>query len=103
MSAAFTPGPWKVAGWVRRRGHFLIIDGSTAGRQLAVADDEDELIDSLTAKANANLIATAPELYQALVQCLPVIDSETRLGKQIRAAVAKARGEVTHTPIGDGM
>src|SRR5207248_140948 len=65
--------------------------------------DLDELTDE-EITANANLIAAAPDLYEALTEALDLIDGlryglaqgyepETRVARHISAALAKARGE----------
>jgi hypothetical protein len=61
MSTAHTPGPW-IQGWDENfPRQTVIIEQETNGRILAVVDDNDE-----QDKANARLIASAPELLEAL-------------------------------------
>lgn len=93
----YTEGPWFV-----RSGTGLIIKAKNcviACAALLRGDDWDK------AKANAQLIAAAPELLEALEEALPMLhtgdelpmsyykDKPGALGKALRA-IAKAKGEV---------
>ena len=52
-------------------------------------------------KANAHLIAAAPELYEALAMVEPIIDEMAGTlepGRKIRNALAKARGDQSASP-----
>ena len=79
-----TPGPWTISGWAIRM---------SGGHKLAN-------FDMMPDKANARLIAAAPELLEA---CEATLDALTELigadydltGEQakLRAAIAKAKGE----------
>lgn len=107
----YTPGPWIIAEMEAHRatriGDLFLGIGSNTPRSdgsdgicrvsaLALLDDED--------KANANLIATAPELLQQLeiaertiVEMLETLGRDAKLKHnvlpEIRAAIAKAKGE----------
>ena len=86
MSAAHTPGPWTF-----KRGVYRIEVRTTPERSYAF---------SLSDEANARLIASAPELLEALEAVLPDLEHyvathgpgpDKRLAIA-RAAIAKARG-----------
>lgn len=90
----FTPGPWKTNrhGDVFAGQEFICCSGRAYDR--SEAD-----------RANSHLIAAAPELYEALANCLghfdtPVARRQVGINSDIpvwlveaRAALAKARGE----------
>jgi hypothetical protein len=84
VSAAFTPGPWRLDG-----DHIVagLYGEDRIGSPLGDTPEQ--------AEANGRLIAAAPELYEALVglavalECLGYPDE----AKQARALLAKARGE----------
>lgn len=99
----FTPGPWKVDGlYIEEKS------GYHAGDWIAkISEFEDEYKEE--ERANANLIAAAPDLFYALYGCADML---TEAAKQFRqrgdtghatlclmhagkaqAAIAKARGE----------
>jgi hypothetical protein len=90
MSAAFTPGPW-----VKDRHDQLFgIDGKqvcvwNAGIAFSSRDEETE--------ANARLIASAPEMFDALVAVNKCGNGGAKLSRvasdMTRRALAKARGE----------
>jgi hypothetical protein len=103
VSAAFTPGPWRVREpgcatvlGMKRHTHF---DGSFTDFEAEVA----RIQPSPMREANARLIAAAPELYEALkalqLQALQsnVNEPSNEWGRdalaQARGALAKARGE----------
>ena len=97
----FTPGPWVATGSLAIRTH----DGATLANvrwdDFYASDDigERPYRDEEQAKANARLIAAAPELLEALEEVLPdgvtirddTFDAEGWLAKA-RAAIAKVRG-----------
>ena len=96
MTTKWTPGPWRVDS--RHVG--LMIESDPHGpRALASISTPIDDID----RANAALIAAAPELYEALealtkdeeliLAAHGIEPSGNRLVKQARAALAKARGE----------
>lgn len=97
MSAPqFTPGPWEING----SDHGFVI--ATEGHSLAAVWPESLRGRKFDAKANAFLIAAAPELYEALKWALEniqgMIDEDDIpsfvIRDQARAALAKARGEL---------
>lgn len=75
-----TLGPWKVVRAVD--GDYAIYSDL---RMIAITDD-----DCPVDKANALLMAAAPDMLDLLEECEPYIAGE--LGKRIKAAIAKARG-----------
>lgn len=86
-----TKGPW-------RRGFKNI--GYVQAENGAVIAKCQRLTSLCNLQANAYLIAAAPELYEALSDCLNYIaNTESELGitlscgQSVRAALAKARGE----------
>jgi len=87
-----TPGPWKVDKELNSfRGQWLIaIDVGDRGRGMAVSETIGGTGDE---RANARLIAAAPELLEALKE----IESATVEGGNIngiaKKAIAKATGE----------
>lgn len=83
MSAAFTPGPWKVDA----HNNVMAQGGLVAFPGIAARFDQE---------ANARLIASAPDLLEALQRLLN-LDADEYLTAQgvrnlARAAVAKATG-----------
>jgi hypothetical protein len=105
-----TPGPWTLetvptqCGVCHKVGPFPGKRENDTPRHACLYADypstgnpaDDELV------ANALLIAAAPELLQALRECLAVIEqhellanSESSVGDQARAAIAKATGSAT--------
>lgn len=104
MNAPWTPGPWRQV-W-STNGHFMI--GIAGQDGVGVTDSRFNLWsgDDAEAKANAHLIAAAPELAEALDCLLTTYVEMVNSGdcgfwdaeKQpeviaARAALAKARGE----------
>jgi hypothetical protein len=109
MSAAFTPGPWRID----PRGN---CDVTSADGSLEIATTHEDILnggyrDPATAQADARLIAAAPELYE-MAEWLerifiyevakaerdnPEDDEGVRLRKLnlglVQSALAKARGE----------
>ncbi len=89
----FTPGPWSV------EGRYV---GRMVGGEIdtCIAECFNHLsIDRHNAKANAYLIAAAPELYEALEKLEGWFDSDSKEGAdkyltEAKAARAKARGEL---------
>lgn len=102
MSAAkHTPGPW-TAKWSKyTEGVFIVQAGPPSNRVLAQFDGDGDGPDAQSI-ADANLIAAAPELLEALQRLIPLIDvtiSETchapglkEAADTARAAIAKAAG-----------
>jgi hypothetical protein len=104
MNAKHTPGPWIVEPMPGLSGLVRVV-----GRANNAAQTPLEVAGNLSA-GNANLIGAAPEMYEALEQDAALIAAEwmglgpdansdsfwlvqDALGR-IRAATAKARGEV---------
>lgn len=98
MSAKHTPGPWVAdVGWssisVRQAGTGLFVAKAALIDKSFPADDQ-------TAQANARLIASAPDLLEALHAIAAIEDrmhggdwEEIELAREIvRAAIAKATG-----------
>ena len=87
---SFTPGPWHI-GTPPPNGEQTI--GTTQGLMVAVATTGT----SVPTKANARLIAAAPDLLEALIEladCGAEAWGEDRpCVKWARAAIAKATGE----------
>jgi hypothetical protein len=112
MSAKHTPGPWQV----RNELDDTIVVGNVDGESFpdgthhfhydficdTSVDDYGEPTDPDTAKANARLIAAAPELLAALKAAHAALDSiyetegflteERATLARIEAAIAKAKG-----------
>lgn len=89
MKAQHTPGPWKVS---RRANRFICTE---LGEVLAMCDSSQSVDRN---KANARLIAAAPELLEALIElanCGADAWGEDRpCVADARAAIAKATGGV---------
>ena len=96
----FTPGPWKSSG--------IIITSRNGSKLVSIACDKPNgAFPSELNRANATLIATAPELLEACEQALFFIDEgrdmfesyieaeymEKKVATRLRSAIAKARGE----------
>ena len=103
MSTKFTPGPWKI-GTPPPNGEQTI--GTAQGLMVAVATTGA----GVQTKANAILIAAAPDLLEALQDCERVMSEELK-GllviqpelKNARAAIAKAEATLTASqPADDG-
>lgn len=87
MTTKFTPGPWRI-GTPPPNGEQTI--GTTQGLMVAVATTGV----SVPTKANARLIAAAPDLLDALKRCK--FDSLNMTLEDLefcRAAIAKATGD----------
>ena len=93
MSAArFTPGPWKVEG---DRCAFGIRYGEEGNNALACALHYASGVDADhdRAKADAHLMASAPELHAVAEAAALHFKADTYIGALARAALSKARGE----------
>ncbi len=97
--SAHTPAPWAVDGTL----HSGDLDVISADGRIAMIDDSRATgWNEPTIKANARLIAAAPDLLAALQMVEAIwsrdqtanIDPESPLAK-VRAAIAKATGENT--------
>jgi hypothetical protein len=92
-----TPGPWRMG---EAHGGGLIAICADVPHRLVVADAYYRGIHLTTARANAQLIAAAPELLEASMAALDALNDvaqvldanyeETRA--QLRAAIKKAEG-----------
>ena len=84
----FTPAPWFIT------ANKLNVKNVNLDKLICFTSNETTYNES---EANANLIAAAPDLYEALVGVLKLWDatigSEEDAIKQARKAIAKARGE----------
>lgn len=99
MSAKHTPGPWEVTPSHHSQGEPTVWRimpvaskgmGWTEGRYLSVA--------GCIAKEDADLIATAPELLEALEEAFPYINSsnaDSHILELCRKVIAKSKGEPT--------
>jgi len=83
----WTPGPWEAD------GEFVDgADGSAIYTALGYDPDNVPLHDEIQ-KANASLIAAAPDLYEALEGAVEAMEAAGMSCHDERAAIAKARGE----------
>lgn len=80
-----TPGPWITCGFENltvndRDGNTIIAcPGSSTGTRIEM-------------KANARLIAAAPDLLEALIECEVLLDQFPLIKRRVKAAIAKAEG-----------
>ena len=105
----FTPGPWSKAHLNENgcRCGYVFSEGGETVAKVLYNDKEDanyckyeEEISLETARANAALIAAAPDMYAALEYILNLASTPAANGElvyidfmEIRSALAKARGE----------
>ena len=106
METKFTPGPWEIdrdSIWADINGHahkIWVVGNIDTGCAIIVLPEEDVTPESeAEITATANLIATAPELYDALDEIVSIL----RMGGRIknaagpyghaRAVLSKARGD----------
>lgn len=94
-----TPGPWYADPGKRVTGFAVTHDGEPNPLAIALrkpANSYSKGISDIKAMANARLIAAAPDLLEAL-ESFPGFLCGTESGdawiEQMRAAIAKARGE----------
>lgn len=90
MSARHTPGPWRVgdAG--------STVFGAPGSRPLMVASITHRIVPDATQRANARLIAAAPEMLDALRLVLrqgEAIHPDMSTLSYVREAIAKAEGQ----------
>ena len=101
MQTKHTPGPWKTGAanghpWnVLANGSPRLIAQCYHSDTLAAADLE---IDEATTRANARLIAAAPEMYEVL-KSLPTGGLPDWYSKKVLAALAKAEGLEAHADV----
>lgn len=99
MSASHVPGPWMVDGIARVKGTSSLDYPITDQRGLCVAHvifNEDGGDNREECHADANLIAAAPELLEALELILATTSRElfeVDALQKAKAAIAKAKGE----------
>ena len=88
-----TPGPWDVATKAGDGG--LVVRSSKSMHELCQIHSSYKYKDAH--KANARLIAAAPEILEALEDCERnmIISTQADMARldRIRAAIAKAKGE----------
>lgn len=96
MNTKHTPGPWLVQEMPRQSDRITPDDGEGT----TICEFPYGAWDTPEVEANARLIASAPDLLEALYKILndPVLDSDTqrllRAHKVARAAIAKAIGDM---------
>ena len=92
MSTKFTEGPWKA----HNRGPVFTKEDVY---EIHWSEDGECVAEIVHGEADANLIAAAPELYEALKEMEEFVDMECGIGafssscKSAVKALAKARGE----------
>ena len=95
MNAKHTPGPWEAVGNLVR-SPMVQPQGLSKGVQIAECRDAYFLSHTEESKANARLIAAAPELLEVAQMILAedLLDfAPDECDSKIRAAIAKATGE----------
>ena len=96
MKPKFTPKPWHVedCGWVDERGDTLFIYGPDNHGSPHVMVGVSHNSDESRIEPNANLIAAAPEMYDALEEITNMcILNGLTIGRVVDAILAKVRGE----------
>ena len=91
MSAGFTKGPWPVER--TGDGKRYVVGNKLVEGYYEVAEVYSDDCDPDEAKANAHLIAAAPDMYEALEECVAFTGAHGGPFAKARAALAKARGE----------
>jgi hypothetical protein len=96
MNQKHTPGPWYVGTDFSDQGRHIYAeqmvcddDGEEWHPLIATTDDDERLVDW---QANAQLIATAPELLENLRQLCELLESIGHDCTPSREAIAKATG-----------
>jgi hypothetical protein len=87
MTAQHTPGPWE---WRGDEGGWFLVPGV-----LAICNTDGTPGDDVIDRANARLIAAAPDLLAALEGLFLLLDAGSLYEPQAyaaRAAIAKAKG-----------
>ena len=103
MSNKHTPGPWVIEhlDWAQKGYVFINAKDHDAIAQVVWLMEDDEKMgrNSPTEEANARLIAAAPDLLQALIDAVDLIETvspfEGDTLRNARAAIAKATGGST--------
>jgi hypothetical protein len=86
-----TPGPWSYTFDKTVQGiPAYRIDSATLSCMASLVIGDDTVADEV--KANARLIAAAPELLQLLSVTVSYLDPRSELYGQVRRAIAKAKG-----------
>lgn len=99
METKFTTGPWKYLDFECEEGGEVVYGQDTCKRPIAEAIFWDDQVPREEAKANARLIAAAPELFEALVGMVdqftktPSTLKDTQARVKAHAAIRKATGE----------
>ena len=91
-----TPGPWEAVGNLVR-SPMVQPQGLSKGVQIAECRDAYFLSHTEESKANAHLIAAAPELLEALQEMVSLVEMVIPFDgpqqRKARAAIAKATGD----------
>ena len=92
-----TPGPWELKEWnsdYGATGDFSIYPGTQKGCRMPIACVQQPFNGKRT-KANARLIAAAPDLLEALIDCRRALEiaNYTQELAIVDAAIAKAQGD----------
>jgi len=114
MNEKHTPGPWKweildesmmalgTIGYAAMEGNVLFVTRCKACQSSPPDLEHDKYLCSWPKRADAPLLAAAPELLHALELALPELKADARHSPEMRvmvdvaqAAIAKACGEVT--------
>lgn len=100
LEIKFTPGPWKAAGLSQSGNPHYKVTGSQLGGKFKVARAPFhptrghaglEAMDKLEAKANAQLIAAAPTMFEYLQRCM----YDYIPGSPARASIQKLLIQIT--------
>lgn len=86
----FTPGPWQWSPWLKNGGKFLRHPGSDGYLPEGILYISRP---SQPTDANANLIAAAPQLYEALETVVKRFGTNIPEWLEAEAALAAARGD----------
>ena len=96
MNAKHTPGPWEAVGNLVR-SPMVQPQGLSKGVQIAECRDAYFLSHTEESKANARLIAAAPELLEALQEMVSLVEMVIPFDgpqqRKARAAITKATGD----------
>lgn len=75
--ATHTPGPWH-AGWLDAQNGWILDDADKYLAQIVTSDEEGKLAPRKEHKANALLLASAPDLLDALNSIIDYAECEIR-------------------------